>query len=390
MPVPLPTADEVLLRPPDAAEARHDRRRGRGRGRAARRAHRAAADADRGGHRVDDGLRRARSSRSASSAREEFAAGHRATATPGFRVAHGRTSCSLAALVLVPLPRRSRATGRGVRRASSASTTPCLRVARRYASRQPRARARSTSSAAATWRRGIRRTPSRCTRRGALDEAWEQCAATTRSSRGAGLRCADCPRARSASAVAKFYDARGFAFPGLPRQRAAAARAARLGARARPTTARRSSAELEVFGFISRANDDPRAFSSPRDGHQPVRDRIPAERAPACSRTTAVTCRTKGMPVRLADAMRRGALCGAHAGGRDLLARRLVRVRRSPGRRGAGRVRDRREVGAGDRGRFGRPVGTRRHLAVPVRVRRAPRPRPRAASYDSYGATPPS
>ena len=58
-----------------------------------------------------------------------------------------------------------------------------------------------------------------------------------------------------------------------------------------------------------------------RHDRQLVRDRLRRERAWACSSTTAGICRIEGMAVRLADAMRRGALCGAHAGGPDLLRR---------------------------------------------------------------------
>ena len=64
--------------------------------------------------------------------------------------------------------------------------------------------------------------------------------------------------------------------------------------------------ELEVFAFIARANDDPRAFSLARDGHQPVRDRIHGNGRRTVRSTTAVTCRTRawrfGSPTRCGGA----------------------------------------------------------------------------------------
>jgi hypothetical protein len=77
-------------------------------------------------------------------------------------------------------------------------------------------------------------------------------------------------------------------------------------------------AELEVFAFISRANNDPRAFSLLagvislfETGYMATGMGLFAYDRGHLSH--------KGMAVRLADALRRGALIGAHADGPDLL-----------------------------------------------------------------------
>ena len=119
--------------------------------------------------------------------------------------------------------------------------------------------------------------------------------------------------------VVKFYDARGFVFPGRPGARRRSSRST-TGCTCSPTTGRRSSAEIEVFGFISRANDDSRRLLVARDGDQPVRDRVPRAGAGLFEYDPGHLSH-RGMAARLADALRRGALCGAHAGGPDLLKR---------------------------------------------------------------------
>jgi len=118
--------------------------------------------------------------------------------------------------------------------------------------------------------------------------------------------------------VVKFYDARGFAFPGRPDS-------------APPLLAQHDwvhvladygstvESEIEVFGFIARANDDPRAFSllaqvvslfetgytaSGMGLFQYDRDHLSHQ----------------GVAVRLADALRRGALSAAANHSIDLLA----------------------------------------------------------------------
>jgi hypothetical protein len=151
-----------------------------------------------------------------------------------------------------------------------------------------------------------------------LADAWEECVFDPELARTwAALR--DLPEGTLGRAVAKFYDARGFSFPGTPGS-------------APPFLAQHDwvhvvtdygstvECEIEVFGFISRANDDPRAFS------------LLAQIVGLFETGYAATgmglfqydrghLSHAGMAVRLADAMRRGALCGAHAGGPDLLRR---------------------------------------------------------------------
>jgi hypothetical protein len=151
---------------------------------------------------------------------------------------------------------------------------------------------------------------------GALNDAWEECVRDDALAlRWESLR--ELPDGTLGREVVKFYDARGFTFPGRPNS-------------APPFLAQHDwmhvlaeygstvECELEVFGFIARANDDPRGFSllamvislfetgylaSGMGLFQYDRGHLSHQ----------------GMAVRLADAMRRGALVGAHAGGPDLL-----------------------------------------------------------------------
>jgi hypothetical protein len=141
-----------------------------------------------------------------------------------------------------------------------------------------------------------------------LDDAWAQCVRDEGlAQRWAVLR--DMPDGSLGREVAKFYDARGFSFPGRPGS-------------APPLLAQHDwvhvlagygstvESEIEVFAFITRANDDPRAFSLLAQiiglfetGHvasglglfEYDRGHLSHE----------------GMAVRLADAMRRGALSAA-------------------------------------------------------------------------------
>src|SRR5207249_11069438 len=76
-------------------------------------------------------------------------------------------------------------------------------------------------------------------------------------------------------------------------------------------------AELEVFAFISRANDDPRAFSLLAMVISLFETGYLATGAGLFQYDRGHLSH-EGMAVRLADAMRRGALCGAHARGPDL------------------------------------------------------------------------
>lgn len=93
----------------------------------------------------------------------------------------------------------------------------------------------------------------------ALEDAWQfACHDTALAARWADLE--HCPDGSLGQGVWRFYRARGFTFPGLPQS-------------APPTLAQHDwvhvladygstvECEIEVFGFIARANDDPRAFS---------------------------------------------------------------------------------------------------------------------------------
>ncbi len=118
----------------------------------------------------------------------------------------------------------------------------------------------------------------------------------------------------------KFYDARGFVFPGRPGS-------------APPLLAQHDwvhvladygstvECEIEVFAFVARSNDDPRGFSllamvvSLFETGYLARGAGLFEYDPG-------HLSHRGMATRLADAMRRGALCGWHGAGHgeDLLA----------------------------------------------------------------------
>jgi hypothetical protein len=93
----------------------------------------------------------------------------------------------------------------------------------------------------------------------ALDDAWEKaCSDDALHAKWAALE--HCPQGSLGLGVWRFYRARGFTFPGRPES-------------APPTLAQHDwvhvladygstvESEIEVFGLISRANDDPRAFS---------------------------------------------------------------------------------------------------------------------------------
>jgi hypothetical protein len=152
----------------------------------------------------------------------------------------------------------------------------------------------------------------------ALNDAWEQCVADEGlAGQWAALR--ELPDGTLGREVVKFYDARGFVFPG------------RQGS-APPLLAQHDwvhvltdygstvESEVEVFAFIARANDDPHAFSFLamvislfETGH--------LAKGAGLFEYDRGHLSHEGMAVRLADAMRRGALVGAHAGGPDLFMR---------------------------------------------------------------------
>jgi hypothetical protein len=151
-----------------------------------------------------------------------------------------------------------------------------------------------------------------------LADAWEECVFDPAlAQRWASLR--DLPDETLGSQVAKFYDARGFTFPGTPGS-------------APPFLAQHDwvhvvtdygstvECEIEVFGFISRANDDPRGFSLLAQIIGLFETGYAASGMGLFQYDRGHLSHA-GMAARLADAMRRGALCGAHAGGPDLLRR---------------------------------------------------------------------
>jgi hypothetical protein len=149
-----------------------------------------------------------------------------------------------------------------------------------------------------------------------LSDAWEQCVYDPQlASQWEQLRELD--EGTLGREVSKFYDARGFSFPGSPNS-------------APPLLAQHDwthvlgdygstvECELEVFAFLSRANDDPRAFSLLAMVISLFETGYLARGAGLFEYDRGHLSH-EGMAVRLADAMRRGALIAAHSGGPDLL-----------------------------------------------------------------------
>ncbi len=128
---------------------------------------------------------------------------------------------------------------------------------------------------------------------------------------------ADCPDGSLGQGISRFYAARGFSFPGLP-QSAPPLLAQHDWVHVVADYGSTVEAEIEVFGFIARANDDPRAFSLLAMVISLFETGYLASGAGLFTYDRGHLSR-EGMPVRLADAMRRGALVGAAAGGPDLL-----------------------------------------------------------------------
>jgi hypothetical protein len=150
----------------------------------------------------------------------------------------------------------------------------------------------------------------------ALDEAWEmRCDEPELAARWAAL--ADCPDGSLGQGIWRFYSARGFSFPGLP-QSAPPLLAQHDWVHVVADYGSTVEAEIEVFAFIARANDDPRAFSLLAMVISLFETGYLASGAGLFTYDRGHLSR-EGMPVRLADAMRRGALVGAAAGGPDLL-----------------------------------------------------------------------
>jgi hypothetical protein len=151
-----------------------------------------------------------------------------------------------------------------------------------------------------------------------LSEAWQACASDeSLAQRWEALR--DLPDGTLGREVVKFYDARGFVFPGRPGS-------------APPLLAQHDwvhvladygstvECEIEVFAFVSRANDDPRGFSLLAMVISLFETGYMASGAGLFEYDPGHLSH-RGMATRLADALRRGALCGWHGGGQDLLAR---------------------------------------------------------------------
>jgi hypothetical protein len=150
----------------------------------------------------------------------------------------------------------------------------------------------------------------------ALDEAWEQrCDDPELAARWAAL--AECPEGSLGRAVSRFYAARNFSFPGLP-QSAPPLLAQHDWVHVLAEYGSTVESEIEVFAFIARANDDPRGFSLLAMVISLFETGYMSSGAGLFSYDRGHLSH-EGMPARLADAMRRGALVGAAAGGPDLL-----------------------------------------------------------------------
>ena len=170
------------------------------------------------------------------------------------------------------------------------------------------------------------------------DDAWGAVVADARlAARWEAL--GDLPDGSLGAAVFRFYRARGFVFPGLPGS-------------APPLLAQHDwvhvladygttlESELEVFALIARANDDPRAFSLLAMVISLFETGYLASGA-GLFEASRGHLSNEGVALRLADAMRRGALC--HERPHRRRQRRLPRrqlVRPGPARdhRGAGAV----------------------------------------------------
>ena len=150
-----------------------------------------------------------------------------------------------------------------------------------------------------------------------LTAAWEQRVRDdTLAEMWASLR--DLPDGTLGRQVAKFYDARGFAFPGAAGS-------------APPLLAQHDwvhvlagygstvEAEIEVFAFIARGNDDPRGFSLLAQVVSLFQTGYAASGMGLFAYDRGHLSHA-GMAVRLGDAMRRGALSAAANHGIDLLA----------------------------------------------------------------------
>jgi len=94
---------------------------------------------------------------------------------------------------------------------------------------------------------------------GAMDSAWSECVNDPAlAARWTAL--GDLPAGTIGRSMFEFYEARGFVFPGLPGS-APPLLAQHDWVHVLADYGTRVESELEVFAFMSRANDDPRAFS---------------------------------------------------------------------------------------------------------------------------------
>jgi hypothetical protein len=150
-----------------------------------------------------------------------------------------------------------------------------------------------------------------------LDDAWEQVVHDDAlAARWESLRTL--PDRTLGREVVKFYDARGFVFPGRPGS-------------APPLLAQHDwvhvladygstiESEIEVFGFIARANDDPRAFSLLAQVISLFETGYTASGMGLFEYDRGHLSH-EGVAVRLADALRRGALSAAANHSIDFLA----------------------------------------------------------------------
>jgi hypothetical protein len=150
----------------------------------------------------------------------------------------------------------------------------------------------------------------------ALDEAWDmRCDDPQLAARWEAL--AGCANGSLGQGVARFYAARGFSFPGLP-QSAPPLLAQHDWVHVLTDYGSTVESEIEVFAFIARANDDPRGFSLLAMVVSLFETGYLASGAGLFHYDRGHLSET-GMPARLADAMRRGALCAAKSNGCDLL-----------------------------------------------------------------------
>jgi hypothetical protein len=154
----------------------------------------------------------------------------------------------------------------------------------------------------------------------ALDEAFELCC----DDPALAQRWADlgsCGEGSLGLAVHRFYAARGFTYPGLP-QSAPPLLAQHDWIHVLADYGSTVECEIETFAFIARANDDPRGFSLLAMVVSLFETGYLSRGAGLFQYDMGHLSGDEGMPVRLADAMRRGALCAGHSEGEapDLLS----------------------------------------------------------------------